>query len=133
MTSAILKFNQHFPPAQARTIRLALEQGLVSDKAQARIEGLQPDSIGSRWDAIANRLHLKYGQRDRAQVVIALVRSRAVEFLMLVICTATAVMPGIDMLRPARPARPTRTTSTPARKRDGDALIDLHELIWRNA
>ena len=101
-----LKFNRRFSPARERSIRLALELQLVSDKDQARVEGLSPRSIGNRWNGIASDLHLLYGQRDRANVVIELVRSRAVEFLMVATCVFSALFGGdADQIRPQRPAR----------------------------
>lgn len=106
MTTPTLKFNRHFSPAKTRSIRLALEKQLVSDKAQARVEGVSPRSIGNRWNGIASDLHLKYGERERANVAIELVRSRAVEFLMLAACAyASLFANNTDQMRPPRPTR----------------------------
>lgn len=124
MTTPTLKFNRRFSPAKERSIRMALEQQLVSDKAQARIEGLSPRSIGNRWDGIANDLHLKYGQRERANVAIELVRSRAVEFLMLALCFwLGSVMGDINMIRAPRTLRGPRPPATARRDGQGAPIL----------
>lgn len=104
MTTPTIKFNTRFPPAQERSIRLALEQGLVSDKAQARAEGLSPRSVGNRWDNIAYRLRLAHGQKDRARILIELVVRKHIEVAILL----AAILAGSGHIdKPLRPRTPT--------------------------
>ena len=125
MTNPTIKLNAPFPPALEQTLRLALEHGLISDKAQARAAGTQPGSIRNRWDRIADRLALPYGQRERAQVVVALVRSRTVEYLMVAICIYTATLSGTgDIIRPPRPTRAPVVVLVRPHKPGRDGLAD---------
>lgn len=134
MTTPQLKFNTVFPPAQERTIRLALEQSLITDKAQARAEGVSPRSINDRWHAIADRLALGYGHRERAAVVVALVRSRTVEFLMLVVAVWTGAMPvNGDLLRTSRTLRGGKPAACARREGCSPALsldLDTGTINW---
>jgi len=134
--ASTLKFHEPFPEAQARTIRLALERGLISDKAQARVEGVSPRSINDRWAAIADRLQLQHGQRDRAVVVVTLVRSRSVEFLMLALGFYLGALPlNTDAVRTPRTLRGGKPAATASIRREGDALalsldLDTGTLTW---
>lgn len=110
-----LKINQPYTPAQQRTIRLAFEQGLISDKEQARIEGLSPRSITDRWDGIAHRLRLAYGQRDRARVLVELIVRKHIEILLLVVAILTSVSGYTQPMRP-RPPGSARTAITMPRQ-----------------
>src|SRR5690606_31344805 len=89
-TMPTIKIHGNYTPAQRRTIRLALERRLVSDKAQAREEGVSPRSIGDRWDGIAHRLHLPFGQRERAQVIAELVVRKHIEVAVLALAILTS-------------------------------------------
>ncbi len=131
MTHPKIKINHPYPPALAQTIRLALEYGEVSDKAQARRERCSPKSISDRWDRIADRVGLTYGQRARSRVIIALFQMRHVEYLLwLLWILPTAILrlriieyimlalvlwlgalpPGTaDVLRPRSPPRTVRS------------------------
>lgn len=100
-----LQIHGNYTPAQQRTIRLAFEQGLVSDKEQARIEGLSPRSITDRWDGIAHRLRLAYGQRDRARVLVELVVRKHIEITVLIFAILTSI--GQFSTQPQRPRPPS--------------------------
>jgi len=110
-----IKIHGNYTPAQRRTIRLALERRLVSDKAQAREEGVSPRSIGDRWDGIAHRLHLPFGQRERAQVIAELVVRKHIEVAVLALAILTSI--GTYGTQPQRPRPPSgaRTVATLAR------------------
>lgn len=132
--ASTLKFHEPFPEAQARTIRLALERGLISDKAQARVEGVSPRSINDRWAAIADRLQLQHGQRDRAVVVVTLVRSRSVEFLMLALGFYLGALPlNTDAVRTPRTLRGAGSVATARREGGAPSLaldLDTGSLTW---
>ena len=94
-----LQIHHPYPPALERTIRLALERGEVMDKAQARIEHVSPKSISDRWERIADSVGLKWGQRQRSHVIVALFRLRHVEFLLVIILAVPVVISGLVRLR----------------------------------
>lgn len=132
---ARIKFNTNFTPAQERSIRLALERGLLSDKEQARAEGLSPRSITDRWAGIASAVGLGYGKRDRAQVITALFVRRHVEIaaaLLVAVLVGTGATGKFDMVRPVRINRPVKT-ATVRRDQGNHALAGIHFLAYRSA
>ena len=110
-----IKINGNYTPAQRRTIRLALERRLVSDKAQAKEEGISPRSIGDRWDGIAHRLRLPFGQRERAQILAELVIRKHVEVAVLALAILTSLGQYGQQPQRTRPPSGARTVATLAR------------------